>query len=90
MSHVADDEAAAERLDGCIADLVKLVQEQCDQTDGWIWAHTAQDMLQKGKGDSGTRWSPAQVDRARTDAVKRKHIETDRPVNPGPWRWKRL
>lgn len=89
QSHVADDEAAAERLDGCIADLVMLVKEQ-HEDDGWIWAHTAQDMLQKGQGNSKTRWSPAQVDRARTDAVKRKHIETDRPVNPGPWRWRQL
>lgn len=88
QSQVAEDDAARERLDGCLADLVGLVREHCDDPDGWIWATSAQELLQKGQGDSKVRWTQAQVDRARTDAVKGKHIETNRPVNPGPWRWR--
>lgn len=89
QGNVADDEASVERLDGCIADLVALAEEQC-AGDGWIWASEAQELLQKGKGASKVRWTPSQVDRARTEAVKAKYIEKDQPTIPGPWRWRVL
>jgi hypothetical protein len=88
-SHVAEDDAERERLDGCLADLVDLLKGH-KGNDRWMPATEANDLLAKGKGTSGTRWTPAQIDRARTRAVKDGHMETNRPKNPGPWFWRHL
>ena len=88
-SHIAEDEAEVERLDGCIADLVEVVERECDGT-GWIESTHATDILAKGKGVSNTRWTPAQIGRARTDAIKQHYIVADHPKVPGPWFWRRI
>ncbi|MGC5245397.1 AAA family ATPase [Gordonia sp. DT219] len=89
LPQVAEDEATIERLDGCIADLVLIVESECDG-DGWIETTHAQELLQKGKGKSTAKWSPDQIARARTRAIKEKFIEADHPKVPGPWFWRRL
>lgn len=89
QSQVADDDAERERLDGCLADLVDLVKGY-KGNDGWAPATHIGDLLAKGKGTSGTRWSPHQVDRARTNAIKGGLMEKNQPDIPGPWFWRRI
>jgi hypothetical protein len=86
-AHTPDDAAESERLDGCLADLVDLLKGH-QGNNGWMRATDCSDLLAKGKGTSGTRWSQSQIDRARTRAVKEGHMETNRPKNPGPWFWR--
>jgi len=87
QSHVAEGEAERERLDGCLADLVDLLHGR-HGNDGWVPTPEVTDLLAKGKGTSGTRWSQSQIDRARTRAIKDNHIETDHPKVPGPHFWR--
>lgn len=88
-SHVAEDDAERERLDGCLADLVDLLDGR-QGNDRWMPATEASELLAKGKSTSATRWTQSQIDRARTRAVKDGHMETDRPKKPGPWFWRRI
>jgi hypothetical protein len=87
-SHVAEDDAEVELLDGCVADLVDLLGAR-QGNDSWALSTEITDLLAKGKGTSGTRWTQGQINRARTSAVKGRHIETDHPKIPGPWFWRK-
>ncbi len=85
----AEDEAEGEQLDGCVGDLVEIVERESN-TDGWITRESAAKLLETGKGESRTRWSASQINRARTKAIKEKWIETKQPSIPGPHYWRRI
>ncbi|MCH5645675.1 AAA family ATPase [Gordonia sp. ABSL49_1] len=88
QSQVAEDEAESERVDGCAADLLGVVEKECDGS-GWLLATDASDLLRKGQAASKTKWSDSQIGRARTNCIKKKFIEASRRENPkGPWFWR--
>ncbi|WP_186290589.1 AAA family ATPase [Gordonia zhaorongruii] len=88
QSQVAEDEAEIERLDGCVGDLVKLLDSAEQDSDGWMLATEVTLLLTTGKGPSKTRWSENKVGRARTEAIHNRYIEATHPVVPGPWYWR--